>query len=270
MKITRNPALQALEHNGLSLGFGVSLLRTVAVAPLAKTAGYHWLSLDMEHGSLTLSEASQLCITSLAVGISPIVRVRSDALDEGIRALDNGAQGVIVPHVNNAAEARRITEAFLYPPSGQRNWSGNGIQFGYQPPAIDEAQKLTNGETLIVAMIETPEGVSNVDEIASTPGVNVVFLGMLDYSVEIGIPRQFGHERMQEAVRRVADSCLRHGKVLGMGGVYDEVWARRYVEMGARFIAGGNDQIFLSSAATERAAFLRNLLVNSPVNGETK
>ena len=153
MKIITNPALLALRQGSLSLGFGVSHLRTVATAQLAKTAGYHWLSIDMEHGAFSLAETCQLCITSLAVGIAPIVRVNSDALDEGTRALDNGAQGVIVPHVNTGAEARRIRDAFLYAPAGSRNWGANGIQFRYSVPSTAEAQELSAAETLVVAMI---------------------------------------------------------------------------------------------------------------------
>lgn len=106
--------------------------------------------------AFSVRKATQLCIAALPVGVTPIVRVCAGALDEGTRALDNGALGIVVPHVDTAKEARRIAEAFHYPPDGHRSWGGPPAAYGYQPPPAVEAQAALNQEILIVAMIESP------------------------------------------------------------------------------------------------------------------
>ena len=124
MPIVANTALRRLRAGQMSIGFGVNQLRSVAAPMLAKAAGYDWLFIDMEHGAFSVHEATQLCFAALPTGITPIVRVCTGALDEGTRALDNGALGIVVPHVDTAKQARRIAEAFRYPPDGHRSWGG--------------------------------------------------------------------------------------------------------------------------------------------------
>ena len=112
MPIIPNTTLALLRGGRLALGFGVHHLRTVATPMLARAAGYDWLFLDAEHGAFSTQELSQLSIASLPVGVTPIVRVCADALDEGTRALDNGAMGIVVPHVDTAAQAKAVADRF--------------------------------------------------------------------------------------------------------------------------------------------------------------
>lgn len=259
MPIIANTSLDRLRAGKTSIGFGVAHLRTVATPMLAKAAGYDWLFIDMEHGAFSVHEATQLCIASLNTGISPIVRVCTDALDEGTRALDNGAQGLVIPHIDTPAQAKRVADAFRYPPQGTRSWGGGIAQFGYLPPPVAEAQAQINAETLIVAMIETEEAVANADAIAATPGIDCLLIGTSDLSADMGISGQAGHEKVQAAYRAVIDACKKHGKHPGMGGIYDEENARRYISWGCKFILGGSDGMFISQAATARATFLNSL-----------
>ncbi|MBI2725791.1 MAG: aldolase [Polaromonas sp.] len=256
MPIVLNPALQRLRNKQIALGFGVSQLRGAIAPQLASAAGYHWLSIDTEHGAFTLGEVAQICIAALPVGITPIVRVRPQALDEGARALDNGAQGVIVPNVNTVEDARRLVEAFRYPDRGTRNWGPNGLQFGWDIPPVAQAQQEMDREVLVIAMLETAQGIANADAIASVAGIDMLFIGAVDLSIDLGIPGQFGHEHMRKAFRDVSGICQRHGKYLGMGGVYDEEITRSYMAMNATFVAGGSDQAFLLAEARKRARFL--------------
>jgi len=172
--ITPNHALHRLRANQMALGFGVHHLRSVATPMLTKAAGYDWLFIDTEHGALSIHEATQICLAALPVGITPIVRVCADALDEGTRALDNGAQGIVVPHVDTAAQARRVAQAFRFPPEGHRSWGGPPYAYGLRAPAADIAQAEINREVLVVAMIETPEAVANADAIAEVDGIDVL------------------------------------------------------------------------------------------------
>ena len=96
-----------LQNNELALGFGVHHLRTSATGMIAAAADHDWLFIDMEHGAISAHEATQICIAALPTGVTPIVRICAGALDEGTRALDNGALGVIVPHVDTVEQAQR-------------------------------------------------------------------------------------------------------------------------------------------------------------------
>lgn len=259
MAIIANNALDRLRAGKTAIGFGVSHLRTVAAPALAKAAGYDWLFIDMEHGAFSVHEATQLCFAALNTGVSPIVRVCTDALDEGTRALDNGAQGIVVPHVDTPAQAKRVADAFRYPPRGTRSWGGGVAQFGFLPPPVAQAQEQVNDATMVIAMIETAEAVANVAAIAATPGIDALLVGTSDLTADMGISGQAGHPRVQAAYQAVVDACRANDVHAGLGGIYDDEWARFYIRMGTRFILGGSDQMFIMQSATSRAAFLSGL-----------
>jgi 2-keto-3-deoxy-L-rhamnonate aldolase RhmA len=259
MTLLGSETLNQIRSGQLTLGFGVQNLRGAAVPLLAKAAGYDWLFIDAEHGSISTQEISQICLAALSAGVAPIVRVCHDALHEGARALDNGALGLIIPHVNTPTEAKRLIEAFRFHPLGRRSMGGSTAQFGFRPPPASEMQRILNEKILLIPMIETPEAVGSVDEIIGIEGIDGILVGTSDLTLEMGIPGQIGHEKVQTAYHRIAEACRRHNKIFGMGGVYDREWAPRYIAMGARMILAAGDQAFLIEAATNRANFLRNL-----------
>src|SRR3712207_4368102 len=102
MPTVTNSARERLERGELALGFGIRLARTVEIAKVARNAGYDWLFLDLEHGTMSLDTASQICIAALDVGLAPIARVPSGDYASATRLLDNGALGIVMPHVNTA------------------------------------------------------------------------------------------------------------------------------------------------------------------------
>jgi 2-keto-3-deoxy-L-rhamnonate aldolase RhmA len=259
MALTTNTTKQRLQSGKTALGFGVHHLRTSATPVLAAATGHDWIFIDAEHGAFNIQEITQLCIAALPTGVTPIVRVCAGALDEATRALDNGALGIVVPHVDTAAEAMRIADAFHYPPMGHRSWGGPPAVYGYQPPSTAEAQVAINAEILTVVMLESPEAVRNADAIAAVPGVDVLFIGTSDLTAELGISGQMGHPKVIEAYQAVGEACRRHNKTLGMGGVYDEENASRYVAMGARFLLSGSDHSYIVSGASQRSAFFARL-----------
>ncbi|MBX6746484.1 MAG: aldolase [Acetobacteraceae bacterium] len=259
MPIVPNHAKQRLARGELALGFGVHHLRGSAVGMLAAAAGFDWLFIDMEHGAMSVQEATQIAIAALNQGITPIVRVCKDAIFEGTRALDNGAMGVVVPHVDTAEEAQAVAAAYRFPPVGTRSWGGPPFAYNFQPPATAEAQAELNRAILVACMIETPEAVRNADAIAAVPGVDVLMIGTSDLTASMGIAGQIGHKDVYAAYEKVAAACARAGKILGMGGVYDEVHAAAYIRMGARFLLGGSDHNLLMAGALMRSKFLRGL-----------
>jgi 2-keto-3-deoxy-L-rhamnonate aldolase RhmA len=259
MALTINTTKRRLAAGNMALGFGVHHLRTVATPVLAAATGHDWIFIDTEHGAFNVQETTQLCIAALPTGVTPIVRVCAGALDEATRALDNGALGVVVPHVDTAADARRIADAFHYPPMGSRSWGGPPAVYAYQPPSTAEAQAAINAEILTVVMLESPDAVGNADAIAAVEGVDVLFIGTSDLTAALGISGQMGHPKVVAAYKAVGEACRRHGKVLGMGGVYDQENASRYVAMGARFVLTGSDHSYIVTGADQRSAFFNSL-----------
>jgi len=261
MPLVQNHAKRKLASGGMVVGFGVHHLRSMAAPMLAAATGHDYMGMDMEHGAFTVQEATQLCLAALGMGVTPIVRVCAGAIDEATRLLDNGALGIVVPHVDTAKQAQRIADAFHYPPAGHRSWGGPPPAYGYLPPDVAEAQKAINAEVLTIAMIESPQGVDNAADIAAVDGIDVLLIGSFDLTSELGIPGQMGHQKLIDAYATVAAACRKHGKVLGMGGINNREDAQRYVGMGARYLGSGTDHSYIMAAARDAVAFYRGLKV---------
>ena len=259
MATIHNHAKQRLIDGELSLGMGIRQARTVDIGRIAKACQYDWLFIDMEHNSMSLDTAAQICIAATDAGITPLIRVPGHEGFHASRLLDTGALGIVVPHVSSRAEAERVVANCLFPPAGKRSVPGGLPQVNFQPMPVGELIRVVNASMLLVAMIETPEGLENVEEIAAVDGIDVLLIGGNDLAAEFGIPGQFSHPRMQDAIRRVAEACRRHGKFPGVGGIYDHAVMQYYVEAGARFILSGSDLAFLMAGANARSSFLRSL-----------
>ena len=257
MPLVENATIRKLQAGGIALGFGVHHLRTAAAGLLAAATGHDWLFIDMEHGAFSQDDVAQICIAALPTGITPIVRPCAGALDEGTRALDNGAAGVIVPHVDTVEQARRIAAAFRYPPLGTRSWGGPSALYGYKAPGSAEAQAAINREIIVVAMIESPEGVANAAEIAAVEGIDGLLIGTSDLTAEMGISGQLLHPRVKEAYRSVGAACHKSGKFLGMGGVYEFEAMKHYANLGAQFILTGSDHAYILAGANLQSASMR-------------
>jgi 2-keto-3-deoxy-L-rhamnonate aldolase RhmA len=243
----------------LALGMGLRQARTVDIATVAGTCGFDWLFIDTEHNSMSIDTACQIAMAAIATGVTPIVRVPGHEHYHCARALDNGALGVVVPHVDTAEQARRIADFCRYPPVGHRSIAGNMPGLGFAALPVGEATRRMNEENLVVVMLETPQAIENADAIAAVPGIDVLLVGTNDLCAEMGIHGQFADARVAAAYEKVIAACRRHGKHPGMGGVYDPQLMPKYVGMGMRFILAGNDLAFLMAAAKERAAMLRNV-----------
>jgi 2-keto-3-deoxy-L-rhamnonate aldolase RhmA len=257
MPTVPNHALRQLRAGKLALGLGVNQARTVGIATMAKTAGFDWLFIDGEHGSLDADIAAQIATASLAAGVTPIVRVAGFEHWHASRMLDNGAQGIVFPHVDTKEEAQRVAGACRYPPVGKRSMGGALAQLGFAPTPVGEAARLVNEETLVVVMIESPQGVAACDEIAAVKGVDALLIGTNDLCFEMGIPGQFNDPRVAEAYRKVIAACRKHGKFPGMGGMYTPELLQRHIDMGVQLILSGSDFSLLMQAATARATLVR-------------
>jgi 4-hydroxy-2-oxoheptanedioate aldolase len=202
---------------------------------------------------------AQISTAALDAGIAPIARVPNGAYSIATRALDNGALGIVVPHVDTAAEAKEVVNRLKYPPVGHRSMGGIGPHYGLRSASTGEAAEALNAANLTVVMLETPTAIANADAIAAVPGIDVLLIGTNDLCAEMGIPGDFGHERVADAYGRMIAACNKHGKFPGQAGIYNEAILPRYIEMGARFVLAGQDAQFMMNGATARTAFVRKL-----------
>jgi 4-hydroxy-2-oxoheptanedioate aldolase len=256
----RNPAREKLEQGQLALGVGIRMTRSVEVAKAMAVSGFDWLFLDMEHGVMSLEACAQIAAAALDAGIAPIARVPNGEYAIATRALDNGALGIVMPHVDTAAEAKEVVDKLKYPPVGHRSMGGIGPHYGLRSASTGEAAQALNAANLTVVMLETPIAIANAAEIAAVPGVDVLLIGTNDLCAEMGIPGDFGNDRVADAYRKMIAASKKHGKFPGMAGIYNEPIMKRYIDMGARFILSGADAAFLMASASQRTAFLRKTL----------
>jgi len=248
-QIGENRAKKMLKANELVLCMGVNQLRTPNIAMIAAACGFDAVYIDLEHNPTSLETAAGVCVAALGMGITPIARVTSHDPHDATRILDCGAQGVMVPHVQNAAEARAIVEACLYSPKGHRSAFGSGPQLGYAAIPQAEVCNVLNEQTLLMAMIETPEAVENADAIAAVDGIDVLHIGASDLSTEMGIPGQYTHERMRAAFETVAGAAKGHGKGMGVGGVRQDFEFQSWLlRLGVRYLTGGSNVGYILSA----------------------
>ena len=259
MSIIVNHCKQQLDAGKLALGFGVLQSRKVDIAKIAKTCGYDWLFVDLEHSAMDLDTASQICVAALDVGITPLVRVSGHEHFHAARILDNGAMGVVVPHVDTVEEARAAVDHVKFPPLGHRSMTGGLSQVSFISHGVAEQPKLINAQTMVVIMLETPTAIDNAEAIAAVDGVDVLLIGTNDLCAEMGIPGEFGHEKVAAAYDAALAAAKKHGKHVGLGGIYDEGLVTKFVAKGVRFILGGADLGFVMAAASARSAVLRSL-----------
>ena len=254
-----NAARAKLEAGKLSIGVSIKLARTVEIAKMMKTSGFDWLFIDLEHSTMSLDTAAQISVAALDVGITPIPRVPFGQYSMATRLLDNGALGIVIPHVDTADQAREIVDQLRYPPIGNRSISSKMAQFDFKSVKPAELMGTLNDTNIIVAMIETVEAVENIEAIAAVPGIDGLMIGANDLTVSLGIAADYGNEKLQDAARKMVAACKRNGKWPGIAGLAgDEHWAL-YVSLGAQFLQCGADFGFLMAAGTRQTSYLNGL-----------
>ena len=235
------------------LGGWSNLASPAAVGSLARS-GVDWVLLDAQHGEHD-DRSVRDCLRGVRPGDAPVL-VRPGQLDvqEIGRALDAGAAGVLVPMVSTPEQARTAARACRYAPAGNRSWGPHALDAGADAPGPREADE----RVLCAVMVETREGLANVAAIAGTEGVDVVFVGPFDLSLELGtdVAALLAADADDDPLPTVLRACAEAGVVPGAFGATAERSAR-FLELGFRFVAIATDANLLQQGARERAAALR-------------
>src|SRR5262252_3204660 len=262
MPVAANHAKRKLQAGGLVLGLGVRQFRSVEIGLIARAAGFDFLFLDQEHGTMDLSTAAEISVAALGQGITPIVRVASHDPHAVAPLLDSGTQGIAFPHVESVDDARRIVSIQKFPPLGVRSISRTTAWSGFEVMPIDLLTREVNDNTLTIVMLESLRAVQSADQIAALDGVDVLLIGTSDLCIDLGIPGAFGDQKIIEAYRHIIDACHKHGKFAGMSGVREVELSRRYIEMGARFVLVTSDVPLLLEAGKARTKVFREFESN--------
>ena len=216
-----NQVKRTLARGGVAVGTMVMEFATTGIARIAAEAGAEFVVFDMEHTGWSMETVRMLMATARAVDLVPMVRVPTLQYHFIARVLDVGAMGLVVPLVADAEQARLIVQCAKYPPVGRRGVALGVAHDDYQGGDLLDKMRQANEELLIIAQIETAEGLANVEKIAAVDGIDALWIGQFDLTTSLGIPAQFDRPEFQEATRRVVEACHANGKtaVLGMTDV---------------------------------------------------
>lgn len=243
-----NAVKQRLASGGRAFGSMVFEFFTPGMPRLLANAGAEFALYCMEHTGVSYETLKPQFALCRALGVVPLVRVPGTEYDLIARALDCGALGVMVPLVDTAEQAELIVSCTRYPPAGGRRGAAFGFAHDdYEGGGVVEKMQMIHERTLVIAMIETRQGLENVEAIAAVPGVDVLWLGHFDLSNFLGIPGEFTHPVFQDAIRRVVSAAKKHGKAAGYMAA-SAALGREYLAHGFRMLATGTDQGMLQEA----------------------
>ncbi|MCB1740890.1 MAG: aldolase [Gammaproteobacteria bacterium] len=248
-----------LDGGGMALMMSVRASKSVDTVLALQAAGFDSFFVDLEHGGLTMPEASQLAVMGLAAGVSVFVRLPGHSATAAAQALDGGAWGVIVPHLQTPEQARAMADACLYPPLGHRSASSTVPHLRFRDWPVAAARARLNEQAMLICQIETLLGVENASAIAAVDGVSMLLLGGNDLSADMGIPGEYTHPRFIEAVGRIIDAAREHGKHCGIAGIGSAELMQQFYARGARLFSLGTDTGAFLARATQLAATAREM-----------
>jgi 4-hydroxy-2-oxoheptanedioate aldolase len=223
------------------------------IAPFASSAGlvelvghlgFDGVFLDCEHGPSGWEDVEHMVRAAEVAGFDSIVRVPENTASTITRALDRGAGGVQVPHINTAGDAQAAVQHAKFAPLGQRGWSGWRTSFGVD---MVEYAANANEQTMVVVMLEEVEALENLDEILRVEHVDVLFVAPGDLAQSMGLPGQINHPRVTAAI----DDALRRIRAADRvsGTLTTPAALERHLELGVLFLYVGLSSLLAPAAA---------------------
>jgi len=209
-----------------------------ALVEMAAACGYDFVIIDNEHGTCEVNGATEnMILAAYASGIYPVVRVPNLVMGSILKPLDMGAKGIHVPLINTKEIAEEAVKSAKYPPIGNRGTavSTRAANYGFSAEKGRKFLDKANEDTLMIAAIETKESISNLDDILSVPGIDVVFIGPFDLSVSLGYPTEVKHPVVVDAVKQIMKTTLNAGLQVGILPVSPDQ-AKEYIALGATYL----------------------------------
>ena len=249
----------AIKENGNAVGtfLGVS---TPSIVEILGYTGMDFVVIDTEHGPYDTMPVSDLIKAAEDRGMSPVVRIADVTHKEIQRAVDNGAEGIIIPCLKNTDDFRKAVELCKFPPLGSRGFiKARGSGFGNEDWAegtLEEYMHNSNEKVLLLPQCETREALENIEKIVNIEGVDGIFIGPFDLSISMGIPGQFDAPEFLQAIDRILNACKEAGRLCMIFTSCVEE-AREYMDQGFDAVANSIDTIMFKKIYTEMMEAIR-------------
>ena len=251
-----NQTRERLSQGETVFGSGLQVYRSPEIPRTFAAAGFDYVFIDMEHGAFDLETVQDMIKASLDSGITPIVRVCELLYSLCARLLDAGAQGIILPRVEDPVLMKEAMSWLRFPPVGKRGYGVNPTMIGYEGRNFHEIIEHQNRNTLAVVQFESTTAVERADELLSVPGLDIIMVGPADLSISLGVPGQFEHPLLVSTVDRIIEKCKHHGVVPGIQ-VRTVAMAKFWADRGMRFIGAGAEHALLLEKSRETVSQLR-------------
>jgi staphyloferrin B biosynthesis citrate synthase len=259
MQLT-NPVKETITRGGMSFGLNVRLSHSSEIARIAKATGHEFLYIDAQHALFNPESIGHITQTALACGVAPMVRTRG-ADDPNLSLfLDAGILGLVIPNIETAEQARRVVDATRFAPVGKRSIGGMSAHFNYESVSPAELVSAFDSNTLVICMIESVEGLANLDEIGAVEGVDGLYLGMNDMLISMGKAGQFDDPEIGEALDRIIAVAHANGKFTGCGGVDDVPHQVQILRKGVQFMTTQSDLGLVLNGAGQAMKDIRDAL----------
>ena len=254
-----NQLKETIEKNQYAVGTFLGVANPSIVEILGYT-GLDFVAIDTEHGPYDTMDMSDLIQAAESKGLSPLVRVADLTHKEIQRAVDNGAEGIIIPCLKSTDDFRKAVDLCKFPPIGNRGFiKGRGSGFGNEDWAdgtLEEYMHNSNEKVLLLPQCETREALEEIEEIVRIEGIDGIFIGPFDLSISMGIPGQFDAPEFRQAVSRVLNACREAGKLCMIFSSSAEE-AREYMNQGFDAVANSIDTIMFKKIYKEMVEAIR-------------
>lgn len=256
-----NTLKEKLQNRELTIGSWITIPSTEVIEILS-TADFEWLVIDLEHTSITLSEAKSLIQTIQANGMNALVRVSSNNETEIKKVLDIGANGIIVPMIKSKEEIAQAIGYTQYPPAGVR---GVGLNRAHQyGVGFKEYREHSKSNLVVIAQIEHIKAVENLEEILSTEELDGIIVGPYDLSASMGYPGEYERADVLGALKKVEETASKSSKSLGFHVIEsDHSFTLDKIKKGYTFLAFSIDFFFLGDLARTQMALLKKAIKKS-------
>ena len=242
-----NPVRQLLREGKPVIGATITVA-SPEIAAQAANLGFDFLWIEMEHSPITLETARNMILATRGLKAVPLIRVPVNEIWTAKRALDQGALGVIFPFTSTPELARQAVAACKYPPAGLRGF-GPGLA-GFRWPAPEGYVDFADRNVLVVAIIEQARAVDRIEEIASVPGIDVLFIGVNDLAYSLGLRGRQDDPKLKDAVAKIVAAGRKHNIPLGRpAGSAEQV--EQYVKEGFLFFQASSELGLMAAGARQ-------------------
>ncbi len=248
--MSENRVKAALRAGKPIVGTMITEFRTPEIARILASSGFDFVFIDTEHAAFDLETVTDIIRAGRAVGLVCMVRVPDAEYHLIARALDIGAEGLLVPRVESKEQVESIVRWAKYPPMGVRGFGVRGIISDYRKAGVKEWIQELNENTVVVIQIEKKKAIECIDDLVSVNGVDAALIGPYDLSISLGVPGEFDSAILNEAIQKVVDACKRH-RVASGTHVREMDSLLFWMDRGMRLLTFSSDVGLIMSSASD-------------------